>query len=60
MTTALTITIETSCGQTFETDPRKMSVRQLKGLLEQNGDRTDIDPAEIAALRDELARREQL
>ena len=51
------ITIETDCGETFEMAPGEMSSWQLEGLFEQNGDRTDVDPAVIAAMRDELARR---
>jgi hypothetical protein len=34
-----------------------MSDRQLNGLLEQNERRTDVDPREIAAMREEVERR---
>ena len=49
--------IVTSCGKTFEMPVDELSDRQLKGLLDQNGDRTDVDPSDITALREELARR---
>jgi hypothetical protein len=49
--------IETSCGKTFNMTAHEMSDWQLEKLLEQNGERDDVDPAEIAELRAELARR---
>jgi hypothetical protein len=52
-----TITIETSCGGVFKMRPSEMTDRQLRGLLEQNADNT-CDPLDMAALRDELQRRE--
>ena len=50
------IKIETTCGKTFEQAPSEMSDFQLDGLLEQNADRTDLDPGDaddIAAMRKE-------
>jgi hypothetical protein len=49
--------IQTSCGKTFEMSASEMSDRQLQGLVEQKANRTDLDPADIAELRAELARR---
>jgi hypothetical protein len=49
--------IETSCGKTFEMSAREMSTWQIQGLLEQNGDRTYVNPAELQELREELSRR---
>jgi hypothetical protein len=37
--------------------PHHLSVIELQRLLEQNGDRTDVDPKALAAIRDELAQR---
>jgi hypothetical protein len=54
------ITVETSCGETFHEKVTDMTNRQLKGLLEQNADRDDLDDddkAAIAAMRAELERR---
>lgn len=54
------ITVVTSCGKTFVQAVRDMSDRQLTGLVEGNGDRTDLDAADLAdlaAMRDELRRR---
>jgi len=49
--------IKTSCGQSFEMTASEMSDWQIRGLLNQNEHRTDVEPAGIAALRAELARR---
>jgi hypothetical protein len=51
------ITVVTSCGREFVTPVNELFDSQLIGLLEQNADRTDIDPEQIAALRAELERR---
>jgi hypothetical protein len=48
------ITIEASCGKTFEMSPAEMTASQLRGLIESN---PDGDPDIIAALRAELERR---
>jgi hypothetical protein len=52
-----TVTVETSCGQTFETPLNDMPTRMLEGLLVQNGDRPDVDPSALAAMRAELEAR---
>jgi hypothetical protein len=49
--------IRTSCGKTFEISARDMTDRQLRELIEQNKDRTDINPADLATLYDEGRRR---
>jgi hypothetical protein len=54
------ITIETSCGKHFELHVSELSDRQLSILLAGNSERSDVDPAHIAAMRDELQRREEL
>jgi hypothetical protein len=51
------INVETSCGEKFETPVSELTDRQLRGLLAENGDRTDVDPNQIAALRSEFTRR---
>lgn len=54
------ITIHTSCGLKIEQPVSEMSLRQLRGLLEENDGRTDLDQtdrADLAAMRDELWRR---
>jgi hypothetical protein len=51
------VTVETSCGETIKLRPSEMTDWQLTGLLKQNGDRTDVDPTLISAMRDELTRR---
>jgi hypothetical protein len=51
------VTIETSCGQVFELRVSELSDRQLTILLAGNGERADVDPAHIAAMRAELQRR---
>jgi hypothetical protein len=55
--TATIITVVTSCGRQFVIPVNELFDSQLIGLLEQNADRTDIDPQQIAALRAELERR---
>jgi hypothetical protein len=51
------VTIETSCGEHFELHISELSDRQLTILLDRNSERSDVDPAHIAAMRDELQRR---
>lgn len=51
------ITIETSCGKTIVQAVKDMTDWQLEILLKQNGERTDVDPADLAAMRDELRQR---
>jgi hypothetical protein len=55
----MVVEIECSCGETHEATVGYMSDYQLETLLEHNQSRTDADPAEIAELRRELARRKQ-
>jgi hypothetical protein len=52
--------IATSCGATFDMTAREMSNHQIEVLLKRNQDRNDVDPAEVAELRNELARRSEL
>jgi hypothetical protein len=54
---SMNITVDTSCGQTFHLPVTELTEHQLHGLLEQNSDRTDVDPSQIAAMRAELRRR---
>jgi hypothetical protein len=51
------VTVETSCGETFQVATDKMTDRQLTCLLRENADRSDVDPRQIAAMRSELLRR---
>jgi hypothetical protein len=53
--TQMKIEVRTSCGEIIEQELSDMSIRQLEGLLDQNSDRADVDPASIAAMREELA-----
>jgi hypothetical protein len=53
----MNITVETSCGQTFHLPLTELTEHQLHDLLEQNSDRTDVDPSQITAMRAELRRR---
>ena len=52
------ITIETSCGQTFELTPAEMSDHQLRGLIEQNPDH-EATPLLIAELAQRTDGREK-
>jgi hypothetical protein len=47
----MNITVETSCGQTFHLPVTELTEHQLHDLLEQNSDRTDVDPSQITAAR---------
>jgi hypothetical protein len=51
------VTIETSCGMTIRQRPGDMTDWQLVRVLEANDQRTDVNPLELAAMRDELKRR---
>jgi hypothetical protein len=53
------ITIETSCGKVFEVRVSELSDTQLTTLLAGNGERADAYPTHIAAMREELQRREE-
>jgi hypothetical protein len=52
------ITVEASCGETIKQRPSEMTDWQLTGLLMQNGNRTDVDPVLVSAMRKELLKRE--
>jgi hypothetical protein len=48
------VRIRTTCGKEFEMEACDMEDWQLKALIERNKDRTDISPAELEALQEEL------
>jgi hypothetical protein len=52
------IRVLTSCGREFSIPIIEIPDHKLRSLLQQNGDRTDVDPLDLAAMRDELKRRE--
>jgi hypothetical protein len=52
------IKVHTSCGEEFRIPVDELTDRQLKGLLEQNADNPEADQLQIAAMRDELKRRQ--
>jgi hypothetical protein len=51
------IDVETSCGKSLRTPVNEMSNWQLQVLLKQNEHRNDVDPRQLAAMRDELKAR---